>query len=90
MTMYAVYGGDGIWAIGATPEEALEEFYLDGRDRVEYEAEFGSPNVAPMTERLSAFIEAQGYFDAKNDVFTILPDGTLDLVEELWDIENEE
>ena len=82
MTMYAVYDAEGIWAIGATPEEALEEFYLDGRDREEYEAEFGSPAIAPMTERLAAYIEAQDYFDAKNDRFRMLPGGMLDLAGE--------
>jgi hypothetical protein len=84
--MYAAYTQEGIWAVGNSPEEANAEYYraaVVDPDETNENGELLWPplETAPMTERLAAKIEAEG-FDCKYDSYTILPDGSLDLEEE--------
>lgn len=78
MKTYAAYDENGIWETGSTPDEALARFYAAAQATPD---EISPLDTAPMTDRLAARIESQG-FDANRDLYVILPDGTLDLPRE--------
>lgn len=76
---YAVYTDEGIWAVGRSPEDAIETFCREAVvDREEYEQEFGPLQTAPMSPALAACVAEYG-FDCKRDSYTILADGRLDI-----------
>lgn len=74
MTQYAAYDEQGIWAVGGTADEALANFYREANvdpDTTDDEGNRLAPEfrTAPMTDRLAAKIEAEG-FDCKRDSYT--------------------
>ena len=78
MTKIAAYTDDGIWGMGDTDEDAIQNAlqYMGPLSDTEREHVEGCFSTAPMTQRLSDRVEING-FNCKTDTFSTRDDGVL-------------